>query len=161
MIGSSGPLTDLTVRFERIVIVLLQVLLLIVLTIAIAEMFYLIYQAIEHRITSGTGPTNVDSVPELQRALQRAFAGILLIILGLELLDTLRTYFTEHRLRLEIILIVATIAIGRHIIVLDFEHMTGMTMLGIGALTIAVTAGYYLVKRAGDSRIAADATPDA
>ena len=155
MIGSSGPLVGLTARFERIVIVLLQVLLLIVLTIAIAEMFYLVYQAIEHRITHGAGLTNIDSVPELQRALQRAFAGVLLIILGLELLDTLRTYFTEHRLRLEIILIVATIAIGRHIIVLDFEHMTGVMMLGIAALTLAVTAGYYLVKRAGDARAAA------
>lgn len=149
MIGSSGLLAGVTARFERIVIVLLQILLLIVLTIAIAEMFYLIYQAIEHRLTDGAGPATIDSVPDLQRTLQRAFAGILLIILGLELLDTLRTYFTEHRLRLEIILIIATIAIGRHIIVLDLEHVTALSMLGIAALTLAVTLGYYFVRRAG------------
>jgi uncharacterized membrane protein (DUF373 family) len=148
MIGSSGPLTGLTSRFERIVIVVLQVLLLLVLTAAIAEVFVLVYDAVTKRITTGEGVLAVTSVPDLQHAIQRAFAGILLIILGLELLDTLKTYFTEHRLRLEIILIVATIAIGRHIIVLDFEHVTGPLLAGLGALTLAVTAGYYLVRRA-------------
>ena len=159
MTGSPGFLDGLTSRFERLVILLLQLLLLFVLAIAIAEMFFMVYEAIVHRLTDGSGPVDIDSVPDLQRALQRAFAGILLIILGLELLDTLRTYFTEHRLRLEIILIIATIAIGRHIIVLDFEHVTGMTMVGIGALTLAITVGYYLVKRAGDSRLSAGGAP--
>jgi uncharacterized membrane protein (DUF373 family) len=148
MMNSSGPLVGLTSRFERIVIVILQLLLLFVLTAAIAEVFVLVYDAVTRRLTTGEGVLAVNSVPDLQHAIQRAFAGILLIILGLELLDTLKTYFTEHRLRLEIILIVATIAIGRHIIVLDFEHVTGSLLAGLGALTLAVTAGYYLVRRA-------------
>src|SRR5688500_7443893 len=102
MTGSTGPLSGLTSRFERIVIVILQLLLLFVLTAAIAEVFVLVYDAVTRRITTGDGVLAVNSVPDLQHAIQRAFAGILLIILGLELLDTLKTYFTEHRLRLEI-----------------------------------------------------------
>ena len=149
------PITRITAHFERIVIVALQLLLLLILTVAIIEIFILVYHAIENRLAGGLGILGAETVPQLQRTIQHAFAGILLIILGLELLDTLRTYFTEHRLRLEIILIVATIAIGRHIIVLDFEHADGFVLVGIAAITIAVTGGYYLVRRAGN--IKADA----
>ncbi len=147
MTRSPGLADKFSSNFERIVIVLLQILLLAVLVIAIAEMFVLFYQAIARHFDGGQTVLDVETVSDLQRAVQRAFAGILLIILGLELLDTLRSYFTEHRLRLEIILIIATIAIGRHIIVLDFEHVRGDTLLGIAALTLAVTVGYYLVRR--------------
>jgi uncharacterized membrane protein (DUF373 family) len=46
-----------------------------------------------------------------------------------------------------VILIVAMIALGRHIILLDVEHLDAMQLLGIGALALALTTGYYLVKR--------------
>jgi uncharacterized membrane protein (DUF373 family) len=79
---------------------------------------------------------------------QRGFAAVLLLMLGLELLDSLRTYFTEHRVRLEMILIVAMIALCRHVILLDVEHLDAMQLLGISALALALTTGYFLVKRA-------------
>ncbi|HEY6645046.1 phosphate-starvation-inducible PsiE family protein [Povalibacter sp.] len=124
-------------------------------------MCYLLYEAIAKQFASAQGVLVVGSVPHLQRAIQGAFAGVLLIILGLELLDTLKTYFTDHRLRLEIILIVATIALGRHIIVLDFDRVTGDLLLDIAALTLAVTGGYYLVRRAGRIRDVPSSPTDA
>ena len=146
--GSGGSIGKVTTVFERMVVLALQILLLLILTLAMVELAILLYQAIVLRLTDAGGVLAVDSVSDLQRAIQRGFAGILLIILGLELLDTLRTYFTEHRLRLEIILIVAIIALGRHIIVLDLEHVTGDVLLGVAALTLAVTGGYFLVRKA-------------
>ena len=44
------------------------------------------------------------------------------------------------------ILIVAVIAVSRHIIQLDFEHADGFVLIGIGALVISLTAGYFLVR---------------
>jgi len=74
---------------------------------------------------------------------------VLLIVLGLELLETLRVYFAQHRVRLEIILVVAIIAVARHVINLDFHHLSGAEIAGTAALFLALTGGYYLVKRAG------------
>jgi hypothetical protein len=46
------------------------------------------------------------------------------------------------------ILIVSTIAVARHVILLDFEHVSGMTLLGVSALILALTAGFAMVKLA-------------
>jgi uncharacterized membrane protein (DUF373 family) len=135
-------------HFERAAIVVLQLLLMVVIAMAIFEMSVLVFEGIADRFANNKGVVAaVDTVSDLQRVVQRAFGGVLLIILGLELLETLRTYFVEHRIRLEIILIVAIIAVGRHIIQLDFEHVSGVTLLGIGALMLALAGGYFLVKR--------------
>ena len=132
-------------KFETIVVIALQVLLMIVIAIAMFELAWLLYVGITERIT------NVHNVPDLQRSVQRAFAGVLLVLLGLEIMETLRSFFTEHRVRVELIMIVALIAAGRHIIQLDFEHTDGFRLIGIGALVLALAGGYFLMRRSLES----------
>ncbi|HEU4778536.1 MAG TPA: phosphate-starvation-inducible PsiE family protein [Steroidobacteraceae bacterium] len=127
--------------FERAIIWFSQGLLVLLLTIVVFHTLRLIWVGFETRIFA------VADISELQKLAQRGFAAVLLLMLGLELLDSLRTYFTEHRIRLEMILIVAMIALGRHVILLDVEHLDAMQLLGISALALSLTTGYFLVKR--------------
>jgi uncharacterized membrane protein (DUF373 family) len=127
-------------RFTAVVIGAMQLLLMIVIAVAVLELVWLFFTSAADWLR------NVDSVPDLQFAVQRQFAGVLLILLGLEILESLKIIFTEHKVRLEVILIVAVIAVSRHIIQLDFEHTDGFVLIGIGALMIALTAGYFLVR---------------
>jgi uncharacterized membrane protein (DUF373 family) len=92
--------------------------------------------------------------------LQQSFAGVLTVVLGLELLETLNTYFTEHHVRLEVILVVAIIAIGRHVIQIDFEHTAGTVLLGIAGVILALTLGYFLVKKAQVAVAPSEPAPD-
>jgi len=132
---------------QRLILVAVQVFLLIVIVLAVVVLGHLVYQNV------GDGQIlSIESAPEFQMRLQNAFGGALLVLLGLELLETVRTYFTEHRIRLEVIMIVAMIAVSRHIIVIDFEHADGLWLLGVSALVIALGAGYYLVKRSTGER---------
>ena len=62
-------------------------------------------------------------------------------------METLKTYFHEHRVRVEVILIVSIIAVGRHIIQVDYEHMSGSQLIGLGGLMLALTGGYFLVTK--------------
>jgi uncharacterized membrane protein (DUF373 family) len=94
--------------------------------------------------SSGLG--SIDSIPELQVAIQRVFAGVLLLMLGLELLETLKCYFTESQIRIEVILVVALIAVARHVMVLDVEHTNGAVLLGCAALVVGLAASYWLVR---------------
>jgi uncharacterized membrane protein (DUF373 family) len=80
--------------------------------------------------------------------MQQSFAGVLSVVLGLELFETLKTYFTEHQIRLEVILVVAIIAVGRQVVQVDFEHTPGAVLFGLSAVILALTLGYFLVKRA-------------
>ena len=93
------------------------------------------------------GWPSIESVDSLQVACQNVFGGVLLVMLGLELLDTLKVYFAEHQIRMEVILIVAMIAIGRHIILFDYEHSSGLDLIGTAAIIIALAASYFLVKK--------------
>jgi uncharacterized membrane protein (DUF373 family) len=129
--------------FERAIVYAAQALLMLVILAALVQLWVLFTVALRERVA------DIDTIPLLTEAVQRAFSGVLLIVLGLELLETLRVYFTHHRVRLEIILVVAIIAIGRHVINLDFEHLPGATVAGIAALIVALTAGYCLVRKAG------------
>ena len=133
------PSERLSRYFEAIVVGVLQLLLMIVIVIAVADLWIILGKVIFEG-----GLSELQTVPDLQRALQRALAGVLLVLLGLEMMEALRTYFSEHRVKVEIILVLALIAVGRHIIQLDFEHLDGIMLIGIAALVIALSAGLIL-----------------
>ncbi len=129
--------------FERGILYAAQLVLVLVILLAVVLLWYLLVIAIRDRLG------DFNSIPLLTEAVQRSFSGVLLIVLGLELLETLRVYFEHRRVRLEIILVVAIIAIARHVINVDFEHVEGSMLAGIAALIVALTGGYYLVRRSG------------
>jgi uncharacterized membrane protein (DUF373 family) len=127
--------------FEAIVVGVLQLLLMIIIAIAVADLWILLGKALfEGRLSE------LQTIPDLQRALQRSLAGVLLVLLGLEMMEALRTYFSEHRVKVEIILVLALIAVGRHIIQLDLEHLDGLTLIGIAALILALAIGLTLFR---------------
>jgi uncharacterized membrane protein (DUF373 family) len=129
-------------KVEVVTILAMELLLMLAVTVATLVLIYLFVTKLVAEAHQ------IDSVAGLLPAMQTSFAGILSVVLGLELLETLKTYFTEHHVRLEVILVVAIIAIGRHVIQIDFEHTSGLVDLGLAALVLALTLGYFLVKRA-------------
>ena len=129
-------------KFEMIVIALLQLLLVIVVVAGTAQLFILLY----HRLPAIWG--SVHSTDELHIVMQRAFGGVLIVVLGLELIETLKVYFKEHRVRVEVILTVSLIAVGRHVIQVDYEHMSGSQLIGLAAVILSLAGGYFLIARA-------------
>jgi uncharacterized membrane protein (DUF373 family) len=131
--------------FDLWILRVLQVMLAIGIVAALATMFVLMIQGIL------TLHERIDTVPELQRSVQMLFAGVLLVVLGLELMDTLRNYFIEHRLRVEFLISVALIAVARHVIQIDYEHASAMTIAAMAALLLALAGGYVMIRRFGRS----------
>ena len=128
--------------FETTVVVLVGLLLAVSVAIAVVVLYVLLFSSLR------TGLAALESVGDLQLALEGVFGGILLVLLGLELIDTLKVYFTEHSIRTEVILIVAMIAVGRHIIQIDYHHTGGVELIGTAAIIVCLAVSYYLVKRA-------------
>ena len=71
----------------------------------------------------------------------------MLIIVGIELLETIETYLTQNRFRAEVVLLVGIIVMVRKVIILDIKLIPGITMIGMAAIIIALASGYYLIKR--------------
>ncbi len=67
---------------------------------------------------------------------------------GLDALVTLKAYFRDHHVRLEVIIVMAIIAASRHLLQLDFEHASSLSLLGLSAVIVSLNVGYFLVKKA-------------
>ena len=128
-------------KVEVIAVTAMQLLMIVIVVIGTLVLYVLFARNLVSQVT------RIESVAGLLPALQQSFAGVLIVVLGLELLETLRAYFTEHHIRLEVILVVAIIAVGRHVIQVDFEHTPGTALLGLSGVILALTLGYFLVKK--------------
>jgi uncharacterized membrane protein (DUF373 family) len=128
--------------FEKATIAALQLLIVLAVLIATVMLFVLFVQNVYGSVR------DMRSIGDLLPAMQKVFAGALIVLLGLELAETLRAYFARHEIRVEVILIMAIVAIGRHMIQLDFDHVPSSEIFGLSALIASLTAGYFFVKRA-------------
>ena len=126
---------------ERAVVIAMIVLLVAVLVVAVWELWALFFSRAGEKMGS------VANSADFQDILQNAFGGILVVFVGLELLETMRAYFADHHVRVEVILFVAIIATGRHIIGLDAHHTEPMTFVGLSLLMITLSGSYYLLKK--------------
>jgi uncharacterized membrane protein (DUF373 family) len=139
---------SLSFLFDLWVLRLLRAILGLGITAAMAVLIWLVIREL-HRAA-----VNIETIADLQEAVQSLFAGILLVVLGLELMDTLRNYFMEHRLRVELLLSVALIAVARHVIQLDYEHVSPWLVVGIALLVLSLAASYVGVRVLVSSRTA-------
>jgi uncharacterized membrane protein (DUF373 family) len=114
------------------------------MALGIAAAMFILVLLVVREIGQSWG--HIDSIAELQEAVQSLFAGVLLVVLGLELLDTLRNYFIEHRFRVEFLISVALIAVARHIIQLDYEHASPWLVMAIAVLIFSLAASYVGVR---------------
>ena len=129
-------------KLEVAAIAAMQVLMIVMVLVATFVLYVLL---IKNLLSQAA---RIESAAGLIPMMQQSFAGVLTVVLGLELLETLKTYFTEHHIRLEVILVVAIIAVGRHIIQVDFEHTPGTVLLGLSGVILALTLGYLFINNA-------------
>jgi uncharacterized membrane protein (DUF373 family) len=129
-------------KFEEIVVAALAFLLVLIVAIILVVVSYFFVSKMVEVLSS------LEKIADVQQYALRAFSGVLLVLLGLELLDTVKVYFREHNVRVEVILLVALIAMGRHVLEIDLHHIEPLILFGFSTLILALSASYFLVKRA-------------
>ncbi len=129
--------------FERLIITGLILMMAIVILLSTIELGWIIIQNLF------SSPALLLDITELLDI----FGFILLILIGIELLETMKAYFSEHIVHVEVVLEVALIAVARKVIILDVKELSAQTVLAVAALLIALAIGYFLEKRACQGRI--------
>jgi uncharacterized membrane protein (DUF373 family) len=71
----------------------------------------------------------------------------LLVLIGIELLHSMKVYTARRVIHLEAVLIVALIAVARKVIVMESKEVPEGTLLGIAAIALALALSYYIVRR--------------
>ena len=77
------------------------------------------------------------------------FGVFLLVLIGIELLDTIKVYFKRNVVHVEVVVLVAIIAIARKVIVLEPKDYEPGTLIGIGLIILALSISYFLIKKLG------------
>jgi len=130
-------------KFEKIVYAALMALLMLVLAGSLLDLIWLLFKALIYET-----PALLET-----RELIGVLGAFLLVLIGVELLDTIKAYFSENTIHVEIVVLLAIIAIARKVILLDplgiSANEFGFELMGIGVIVIGLAGGYYLIKKAG------------
>ena len=125
-------------KYEKIMIQALMVMMAIVLGLATLDLGWLIIKDI---IKSPYFLLSGDQLLDI-------FGLFMLVLIGIELLETImKTYITQDQPHYEVVLSVAIIAIARKVIILDLKEVDSLSLIGIASIIIALTVGYFLMKR--------------
>lgn len=129
---------DHLMKFKRILISIIIFLLAFVLILATVELIYVIIKDV---ISPPLFLLELDELLEI-------FGVFMLVIIGIELFESIiKTYLREDVDHVKVVLAVAMIAIARKVIILDIKEVSSLTMLGIAAIILALSVGYYLAKK--------------
>jgi uncharacterized membrane protein (DUF373 family) len=130
-------------KFEKMVYVLLMALLMFVLAASLLELVWYIYNSL----------INTPAFLLESHELIAVLGAFLLVLIGVELLDTIKAYFSENTIHVEIVVLLAIIAIARKVILLDPTSVSGIDfgfeLIGTGIVVLGLAGGYYLIKKAG------------
>ena len=130
-------MVDYVKKFERVMTTLLLTMMAVVVVLAVADLAWLLITDI---ISPPLVLLDVDELLDV-------FGAFLLVLVGIELLETLKAYAREREIRAEVILLVAMIALARKIITLDVEAVSSVSLLGIAAIIVALGIAYYLIRQ--------------
>ncbi len=128
----------LLTRIQKLIAVALAVLLVIVVTLSTVHLGFLIAEEI------WTPPRFLIPV----QGLLEIFSFCLLILIGVELLETLKAYLRRDVIHVRLVLEVALIAMARKVIILEPNTIPAATLFGVAALILALGVAFYFERQA-------------
>ncbi len=132
----------LVTRVQTLVVSTLMVLLILVVLLSTAHLGVLIAEEI------WKPPRFLIPV----QGLLEVFGYFLLVLIGVELLETLKGYIRKSTVtHARVVLEVALIAVARKVVTTEPSAVSGLTLFGIAALILALGVAFYLEGRSSHS----------
>ena len=125
-------------KFEYYIVLVLLIMMMIALLASTIELAVILVQEL-------LGPPKF--LLDVKEMLS-VFSFFLMVLIGLELVETIKVYLERDVIHVEVVILVAIIAVSRKIIIIDYDLISQGKVLAIAALMIALCTGYFLLKRA-------------
>jgi uncharacterized membrane protein (DUF373 family) len=148
---SRHPMMRVTERFEQLITTVLLVMMMLAILVSTIDLGWTL---IKELIKPPVALIGVKEVSDI-------FGLVFMVLIGLELLETIKTYLTKDQLHVEIVFLVAMIAVARKVIILDIKELDAVMLLGIAALILALAAGFFFVRLAYRKAPGAPKAPNA
>ena len=126
-------------RFERAVYTILLLLLLVVIGFSLVS---LVVVTVERLISPPVYLLENHEIIDL-------FGMFLLVLIGIEFLESIKAYLKENVIHYELIIAIAITAIARKVILVELDTPGDFEVIGLGIVVLSLSAGYYLLRRGG------------
>ena len=126
-------------KFERYIVIGLLAMMVLVIFLSTVELAVILVE----RMLDGNSRLFLLNVSDMLQI----FGFFMMILIGLELLETIKLYLIEGSIHVEMICLVAIVAITRKVIILDPYKLPPISLLGIAAIILALTIGYYFLRK--------------
>lgn len=124
-------------KFEKVIVTSLLGLMMLAVFASTVELGIILWQQL---VKPPVMLLNLEEMLEV-------FGFFLMVLIGLELLESIKAYLDKSRVHVEVVFLVAIVAAARKIIILDYKTMTSDMLFAIAAVIVALGGGFYLVRR--------------
>ncbi|MCR8915004.1 hypothetical protein FDP08_17665 [Marinobacter panjinensis] len=124
-------------RVIRFAIRVLAVLMVAVILWGVGDVIYIIYDRL---ITPPFLLLNINDI-------FYTFGAFMAVLIAVEIFINIRLYLGTNVFPVQLVVATALMAIARKVIVLDFETLAPMYLLGIAATTLALGVTYWLLRQ--------------
>lgn len=124
-------------KFQRLIVLTLLVFMSLAVLISTIEVGVILWKQLLRP------PFLLLDVTELLEV----FGIILMVVIGLELLETIKAYLNHHTVHVEVVLLAALVAVVRKVIILDYKEFEADMFFAVAALVLALAGSYFIVRR--------------
>lgn len=121
----------------RFAIRVLALLMVAVILWGVGDVIYIIY---ERLIEPPLFLLNINDI-------FYTFGGFMAVLIAVEIFINIRLYLGTNIFPVQLVVATALMAIARKVIVLDFDELTPMYLIGIAATTLALGITYWLLRQ--------------
>jgi uncharacterized membrane protein (DUF373 family) len=122
-------------RFETVLAKLLSLFMIAVIFTSTIDLGIVLFQVILEP------PENF-----LGRVLIDVFGFFLNVLIALEILENITAYLRKNAVQVELVIVTSIIAVARKIIILDFDKVDGIDIIGLGIAIFALSVSYWIVR---------------
>lgn len=126
--------------FEHVVTSVLVVMMGFVIVLGVVDLAVML---VEDFLSPPFALLEIDELLEV-------FGLFLLVLIGIELLETLKAAVRERVIRAEVVILVGVIALARKIVTLDVKDVSSGSLAGLAAIVVALGITYFLIRRTHD-----------
>ncbi len=119
--------------FEHVIVGALMAMIAVVIFLSTAELGWMIVKDIS------SPPFALLRIADLLDI----FGLFLIVLIGIELLGSMKTYFVKQSLHVEVVLQVALISVARRVIVFEIKEPSNLTLVALSVLLLALAGAYY------------------
>jgi uncharacterized membrane protein (DUF373 family) len=136
--GLRDLMMQMVEKFEHLITTILLLVMMLAILVATVDLGHQLYDAMVGDPYLLVGVDEVSTI----------FGFVFMVLIGLELLETIKTYLSKEQLHVEVVFLVAMIAIARKVILLDIKKMDGPILYGIAAIIFALAVGFFFLRLA-------------